>query len=124
MAVAALSFPSERFVIPMKTRRGQRKASPTPKKERDKIMAIVSKSEGGNKVTLYEIPDSDLNRYQIPEDKLAQMFPQKESRSKDDAVMRSAVATSGDVTAYNSPELCCGWVYYGPGDSRWQCWSC
>src|SRR5437764_11332986 len=73
-------------------------------------MAIVSKPESGNKATLYDIPDSDLERYKIPGDKLAQMFPKKENWSRDDAVIRIPVSKGGEVTAYNAPEQCCGWV--------------
>ena len=87
-------------------------------------MAIVSKPESGNKVTLYDIPDSDLERYKIPGDKLAQMFPKKESRGRDDAVIRSSVAKGGDVSAYNAPEICCGWVCWTTEGCHWECWEC
>ncbi len=86
-------------------------------------MAIVSKPDKDNKVTLYDIPDAELNKYKIAPDKAAQMFPKKESKSRKDAVAVSAASSGGDVQAY-SQDTCCYWECYSDGSCVWVCWPC
>ena len=72
-------------------------------------MAIVSKPEKDNKVTLYDIPDAELAKYKLSADKATKMFPKKDKPSRNDAVgVVSPSAMSGDVQAY-SQDLCYGW---------------
>jgi len=85
-------------------------------------MAILNKPEKEGKITLYDIPDAELQKYAIPADKAAKMFPTKESPTRDDALSITALsAVEGDVQAYNSPYICyyyccnyytCGWCWY------------
>lgn len=87
-------------------------------------MAIVGKPEGGNKISLYEIPDSDLDRYKIPSEKLAQMFPKKDKPSREDALLRIPVSKGGEVEGYGGGEQCCGWVCWTTEGCHWECWDC
>ncbi|HEV2912192.1 MAG TPA: hypothetical protein VGX92_02650 [Pyrinomonadaceae bacterium] len=75
-------------------------------------MAIVSKPDKDNNVTLYDVPDAELEKYKIPADKLAEMFPKKENRTRDDAQFVAKawsdphgpdgrpLTNNGDVEAY------------------------
>ena len=72
-------------------------------------MAIVTKPEG-DKVTLYDIPDDQLEQFKVAPDKAAQMFPESGgAASASDAmgVIKSG-GVEGDVQAYANSNIC--WV--------------
>ncbi len=87
-------------------------------------MAIVNKPDKEGRVTLYDIPDAELQRYAIPTDKLAQMFPMKDNPKREDAVSVGTPPSGGaDVQAYSADSsICyyyccnaygvCGWCWY------------
>jgi len=83
-------------------------------------MAIVNKPGQEGSVTLYDIPDAELQKYAIPADKAAKMFPKKSNPTRDDAVSVGG-PPEGDVQAYSGHNICwyyccdhhrCGWCWY------------
>jgi len=88
-------------------------------------MAIVSKTDNTNNVTLYDVPEDALEQYRIPADKLAQMFPSKENRGREDAVaIASAESQGGDVQAYSSHDICYAWECDAHGHCVYVWWYC
>jgi hypothetical protein len=88
-------------------------------------MAIVSKPDKENNVSLYDVPDGELEKYKIPNDKLAEMFPKKENRSKDDAqAVAKAGSQGGDVQAYSNQDVCYAWECDGYGNCVYVWWYC
>ncbi|PWT92795.1 MAG: hypothetical protein C5B55_05620 [Blastocatellia bacterium] len=94
-------------------------------------MAIVTSTPGeGNKVNIYDIPDSVLNQYAITGEKAAAMFPERPGASGNDIPKSSAAMSPtrvenaeglGEVQAYNDVCVCrqllcnaygCWWHYY------------
>ncbi|HMF57373.1 MAG TPA: hypothetical protein VK619_13605 [Pyrinomonadaceae bacterium] len=87
-------------------------------------MAIVSRPDG-DRVTLYDVPDSALEQYKIPADRLSEMFPQKQDRSRDDAqAVAKAGSQSGDVQAYSNQDVCYAWECDGNGNCVYVWWYC
>lgn len=87
-------------------------------------MAIVSKSDA-DKVTLYDIPDSELQKYAIDPQKAAEMFPKKENRSRSDAAaVAKAGSQGGDVQAYSNQDICYAWECDGYGNCVYVWWYC
>lgn len=88
-------------------------------------MAIVSKPDRENKHTLYDIPEEVLEKYRIPTAKLAQMFPEKEERSREEA-MAIVAAGSGDeeVQAYTGQDVCYAWQCDASGKCAYVWWYC
>ena len=87
-------------------------------------MAIVSKPDG-DRVTLYDIPDSALEQYKIPSDRLSEMFPQKQDRSRDDAqAVAKAGSQGGDVQAYSNQDICYAWECDANGNCVYVWWYC
>lgn len=87
-------------------------------------MAIVSKPEG-DKVTLYDIPDSELQKYAVAPEKAAEMFPKKENRSREDATaVAKAGSQGGDVQAYSNQDICYAWECDGYGNCVYVWWYC
>jgi hypothetical protein len=89
-------------------------------------MAIVSKADRENNHTLYDIPEEVLAQYKIPTDKLAQMFPKKDERRREEAVAIVA-AGSGDseVQAYSEgQDVCYAWQCDGSGNCAYVWWYC
>jgi hypothetical protein len=85
-------------------------------------MAILtSNPDQDNKVKIYDVPDADLQKYELSSDQAASMFPEGDSRSGGEGVTRIEIAeTKGEVQAYQSG-LCrrlicnaagCGWYYW------------
>lgn len=87
-------------------------------------MAIVSRPDG-EKVTLYDIPDSELEKYAISPEKAGEMFPKKENRSRSDAAaVAKAGSTGGDVQAYSNQDICYAWECDGYGNCVYVWWYC
>jgi hypothetical protein len=84
-------------------------------------MAIVSGvSESGTEV-IYDIPDSELSRYEkkssvLTDDARAKLFPGKDKPTKDDAhgVIPAAPSAGKDVSGYST---CL--YYYDDGATLW-----
>jgi uncharacterized protein (DUF2236 family) len=85
-------------------------------------MAIVtSNPDKDNKVKIYDVPDADLQKYELSGDKAASMFPEGDPSSDDEGVTKIEMPEAkGDVQAYQS-RLCrrlicnaagCGWFYW------------
>lgn len=88
-------------------------------------MAIVSRPGEDNNVTLYDIPETELEKYRISADKLARMFPVKENPTRDDAVaIASAGASGGDVEAYSGQDVCYAWQCDANGNCQYVWWYC
>ncbi|HEX8096876.1 MAG TPA: hypothetical protein VF507_02515 [Pyrinomonadaceae bacterium] len=88
-------------------------------------MALVSRTDKDNNVALYDVPESELERYRIPPDRLAEMFPPKEGRSRADAMsVASAAAGDGDVQAYSSQDVCYAWECDTQGKCVYVWWYC
>jgi len=94
-------------------------------------MAILTSTPGeGNKVSVYDIPDSVLQQYAITGDKAAAMFPETKAASGSDIPKSSATMSPtrvenaeglGEVQAYSDVCVCrqllcnsygCWWHYY------------
>jgi len=86
-------------------------------------MAIVSAVDESGAEALYEIPDDVLSKYKLQSSQLtdsvkAQLFPDKDRLTKDDAqgVMATAPSAGGDVEGYAA--ICRYWsrdggvIYY------------
>ena len=88
-------------------------------------MAIVSKPGKENKVTLYDVPDAELEKYKIPAQKLAAMFPKKENRERSDAHAVAAPASgAGEVQGRGSQDVCYAWECDGEGKCTYVWWYC
>ncbi len=88
-------------------------------------MALVSRTDSNNKVVLYDVPESELERYRIPAEKLAQMFPRKESRSREDALAVASAGSQGDeVQAYSNQDICYAWECDAHGNCVYVWWYC
>jgi hypothetical protein len=88
-------------------------------------MALVSRTDRNNRVSLYDIPEAELEKYSIPADKLAAMFPPKENRSRDDAhAIAAGGAQSGDVQAYSGQDICYAWECDANGNCVYVWWYC
>jgi hypothetical protein len=81
-------------------------------------MAIVSAVDEGGAEALYEIPDDVLSKYKLTSAQLtdsvkAQLFPDKDKLTKDDAqgVMATAPSAGGDVEGYAA--ICRYWIRDG-----------
>lgn len=94
-------------------------------------MAILTSTPGeGNKVSVYDVPDSVLQQYAITGEKAAQMFPESKKASGSEIPKGSAAMSAtrvenaeslGEVQAYNDVCVCrqllcnaygCWWNYY------------
>jgi hypothetical protein len=90
-------------------------------------MAILtSNPDKDNKVKVYDVPDADLQKYELSGEKAASMFPEGDPPSDGEGVTKIEIAEpKGDVQAYQNPVdipgycrrlICnaagCGWVYY------------
>ncbi len=94
-------------------------------------MAILTSTPGeGNKVSIYDVPDSVLQQYAISGEKAAEMFPESKKASgaeipKSTAAMSATrvenAESLGEVQAYNDVCVCrqllcnaygCWWNYY------------
>jgi hypothetical protein len=88
-------------------------------------MAIVSRPNSENNHILYDIPEELLEAYRVPADKLAQMFPVKEDREREEAV---AIVTAGsddsDVQAYSGQDVCYAWQCDASGKCAYVWWYC
>ena len=94
-------------------------------RRKQSAMAIVSKPDQDNNVTLYDIPDAELEKYRIPTEKLAAMFPQKEDRSRSEAVAIAAAGSQeGDVQAYSGQDICYAWECDARGKCVYVWWYC
>lgn len=77
-------------------------------------MAIVTSTPGeGNKVGVYDIPDSVLQQYAVTGDKAAQMFPESKKptgggipKSGGNAMKVANAEGLGEVQAYNDLCIC------------------
>ena len=67
-------------------------------------MAILtSNPDKDNKVKVYDVPDEDLQKYELSSDKAASMFPEGDQSSDGEGVIRIEVAEGkGEVQAYQS----------------------
>jgi hypothetical protein len=94
-------------------------------------MAILTSTPGeGNKVSVYDVPDSVLQQYAVTGEKAAQMFPESKKASGSE-IPKSTSAMSatkvenaeslGEVQAYSDVCVCrellcnvygCWWHYY------------
>ena len=81
-------------------------------------MAIVSAVDESGVEALYEIPEDVLGKYKLKSAPLsdsvkAQLFPDKEKMTKDDAqgVMATAPSAGGDVEGYAA--ICRYWIRDG-----------
>ncbi len=94
-------------------------------------MAILTSMPGeGDKVGVYDIPDSVLKQYAVTGDKAAQMFPESQKKSGGDIPKSSGAMNPaklknaeglGEVQAYGDLCICrqlwcnaygCWWEYY------------
>ena len=92
-------------------------------------MAILTSTPAeGNKVSVYDVPDSVLAQYALSGDKAAQMFPESAKQSGADIPNSSGKGVKienteslGDVQAYNDLCICrrllcnaygCWWDFY------------
>jgi hypothetical protein len=85
-------------------------------------MAILtSNPDKDNKVKVYDVPDEDLQKYELSSDKAASMFPEGDPPSGSEGVTRIELAEpKGEVQAYQTGWcrrlICnaagCGWFYY------------
>ena len=92
-------------------------------------MAILTSTPGeGNQVSIYDVPDSVLNRYAVTGEKSSEMFPESKSPTaerfqKVRAQWRhqNKCGKLGEVQAYNDVCVCrqlycnaygCWWHYY------------
>ena len=94
-------------------------------------MAILTSTPGeGNKVSVYDVPDSVLQQYAVTGEKAAQMFPESKKSSGSEIPKSSAAMSAtrvenaeslGEVQAYNDVCVCrellcnaygCVWHYY------------
>jgi hypothetical protein len=88
-------------------------------------MAIVSKIDKENNVTLYEVPEDALEQYRIPTERLAQMFPAKEMPSREDAhAIAAAGSQGGDVQAYSGHDICYAYQCDAHGHCTYVWWYC
>lgn len=91
-------------------------------------MAIVSKLKKDGTVDLYDVPDNELEKYTIPQEKLAQMFPKKENPSRETAMaVKEGGSGDGDVQAYNAAtctDYVCEWDAYGNWVCVWVTYPC
>ena len=88
-------------------------------------MAIVSKPDKENKHTLYDIPEEVLGQYRIPTDKLAQMFPEKADRDRDEAIaIVAAGSEDSEVAAYSGQDVCYAWECDANGNCVYVWWYC
>ena len=88
-------------------------------------MAIVSRPDRQNNVILYDIPEAELEKYRISMEKLANMFPIKENRSREDAVaVVSAGSQNADVEAYSGQDICYAWECDANGKCVYVWWYC
>ena len=81
-------------------------------------MAIVSAVDESGTEALYEIPDDVLSKYKLQSSQLtdsvkAQLFPDKDKLTKDDAqgVMATAPSGGDDVEGYQA--ICRYWIRDG-----------
>ena len=94
-------------------------------------MAILTSTPGeGNKVSIYDIPDSELEKYAVSADQAASMFPES-AKAAGNEIPKSDTGMSptrvenaeslGEVQAYNDVCVCrkllcnaygCWWHYY------------
>ena len=94
-------------------------------------MAILTSTPGeGNKVSIYDVPDSVLEQYAITGEKAASMFPES-AKASGNEIPKSEVSMNptrvenaeslGEVQAYNDICVCrqlycnayrCWWHYY------------
>lgn len=84
-------------------------------------MAIVNKPGKEGTITLYDIPDAELQKYAIPADKAAQMFPKKSNPTKDDALSMTGPSSESDVQAYGGHHNIC-WYYCCDHHGCGWCW--
>lgn len=84
------------------------------------IVTSVPDQEG--RISLYDIPDADLAKYAVPAEKAAQMFPKKESPTREDAVAVVQPKATGDVQAFGH-NVCYYW-YCSGGYCWWEWWYC
>jgi hypothetical protein len=90
-----------------------------------KAVSIVSKPDRENNHILYDIPEDVLESYRVPTGKLAQMFPEKEGRSRDEAVAIVAAGAGGDeVQAYSGQDVCYAWQCDANGRCAYVWWYC
>lgn len=84
-------------------------------------MAIVNKPDKEGTITLYDVPDAELQKYAIPADKAAKMFPKKSNPTRDDALSVATASDDAEVQAYGYHNICyyyccdhhgCGWCWY------------
>lgn len=90
-------------------------------------MAILCGTGDSGALTLYDIPDSDLAKFQLKTRPLSEadmrtLFPGKDKPSKEDAHGVIAVpASGGDVQGFSANDIC--WQYIDNyGDYIW--WVC
>ena len=86
-------------------------------------MAIVSKPDGEN-VTLYDIPDDQLEQYKLSPEKAAEMFPEKEGPGEPMGSVQSANVSGGDVQAYGNHRICYAWRCNAWGQCWYVWWYC
>ena len=87
-------------------------------------MAIVSKPGKENSVTLYDVPDAELEKYRIPAEKLAQIFPKKQKRERSDAHGIASAAAGSEVQGRSDHEVCYKWECDGSGHCEVVYWYC
>lgn len=93
-------------------------------------MILTSMPGEGNKVSVYDIPDSELEKYAVTGDKASSMFPESgktagaeipKSGGGANAVKVDNAESLGEVQAYNAICVCrellcnaygCWWHYY------------
>ena len=87
-------------------------------------MAIVSKPDGEN-VTLYDIPDDQLEQYKISPEKAAEMFPEQEGAAGESmGTVKAANVGGGDVQAYSNSNICYAWRCNAWGRCWYVWWYC
>ena len=88
-------------------------------------MAVVSRPDKENNVTLYDVPDAELEKYKLAPEKAAQMFPKKENKTRADAVAVAKAGTgAGDVHGYSNQDICYAWECDGYGNCVYVWWYC
>lgn len=85
------------------------------------IVATAPTDEG--KVQLYDVPDSELSKYQISGDKAAQMFPENPSPDRVFKMKTKDMAGADDVQSYNNWCICTYW-YCNAYGCWWQRYWC
>jgi len=89
------------------------------------VAILSSEPTQDGQVTLYDIPDDVLQQYKLDPQRAAQMFPEKDSPTRSDAVaaVNMQQSKSGDVQGY-AGWICWRYVCYTNGACYYYEWYC